>query len=271
MPPVNPKTRFMATLALVLPALAAGCHAPQGRAERPVWLDAPSAARAGLWTAAGLGDTRDAAIDDALARLAQRVEARVAAIEVYRDGPSGETLDRRARVESVVELEGAAILETREIPGGHAALVGLDPELAGRLLADRARAALDAEPPRLPADLRAWIERGAVMAPLAADWGDLRARYADGLAAIPARLDAPRVVADALRAGYGPGVSRAAWSVRPERSHRPGERLTAWRLVAEVGGVGGPRVWSGVTRDANPACAAARAVLASPASRRGAR
>jgi len=263
MPTVNPKTRFMATLALLIPALAAGCGAPPAADTRPAWLDTPSDARPGLWTAAGLGDTRDAAIDDAMARLAQRVEARVAAIEVYQEGPAGETLDRRAHIETDVELEGAVILETRETPGGHAALVGIDPERAGRLLADRARAALIAEPPRLPAELRAWIERGAVMAPLAADWSDLRARYANGLAEIPARLDAPPAVADALRAGFGPGVSRAAWTANPARSHRPGERLTAWRLEAEVGGLGGPRVWSGVTRDADPARAAARAVLAS--------
>lgn len=244
--------------------LAACAAAPPGPPE-PAWLSAPSDARPGLWTAAGEGATRDAAIDDALTRLAQRVEARVIAVERFREGPGWERLDRDARVLSDVRLEGARVLETRRGPRGHAALAGLDPLAVGSLYGERAGAALGADPPRLPPGLGVWIERGAVMAPGAADWPSLRERYGDALAAAPRGIDAPEAVAGALRRVFGPGVRRAEWTTRLARSHRPGERLTAWRLSAEVGGA--PRVWSGVTRDADPARAAARAVHASRGAR----
>ncbi|MHC4776158.1 MAG: hypothetical protein ACYTBR_12965, partial [Planctomycetota bacterium] len=63
--------RLVATFAILVAALA-GCG--QGP-TRPAWVDEPGLARPGalFLTAVGAGASRDAAVDAALARLAQRV------------------------------------------------------------------------------------------------------------------------------------------------------------------------------------------------------
>ncbi len=243
------------TLALAAGAcLLASCATRP--ATRPVWLDAPAAAApAGWWAAVGFGATPAEAHDDALVRLAQRVETRVSAHERFRETPDGPRLDRRADVRTDVALAGAVLLAAHHADD-HAALVALDPAAAARAIADRAAAALGADPPRLSRELVSQIERGAVLDPAAADWPALRARVYNAIASAPrAEINAPPAVAGALREAFGLSLVRAEWDDRPTPSHRPGERLRAWTLTAEI--AGHERRWAGVVADADPASAAA--------------
>lgn len=250
--PRSAKQKSLAVLAVAL--FLGACAVP---AQRPIWLDTPAAAApAGWWAATGFGATPAEAHNDALTRLAQRVEARVHAVERVR----GSRFDRAATVRTDVALTGAVQLAAHAA-NPCAALVALNPTAAARAIAERADAALSAAPPRITKTLVSQIEQGAVMDPSAADWPALRARVYNGLAALPpAQIDAPDAVAHALREAFGPALVRAQWSERPAPSHRPGQRLRAWTLTADVGGE--PRRWGGVVADADPAAAAAARVRA---------
>jgi len=247
---VKHKTLALAALACLLTSCAS-------RPEpRPVWLDRPAAAApVGWWAAVGFGATPAEAHDDALVRLAQRVETRVVAHERFRESADGPRLDRRADVRTNVALTGAVQLAAHR-DRDHAALVALDPAAAARAIAERADAALAASPPRLSRGLISQIERGAVLDPSAADWPLLRARVYNAIASAPhAEVSAPPAVAGALRDVFGPSLVRAEWDERAAVSHRPGERLRAWTLTAEIAGE--QRRWAGVVADADPALAAA--------------
>ncbi len=244
------------TAAILLLTLTACSHTPR---ERPIWLDNPAAAAPeGWWTAIGEGPTLAAATDDALLRLAQRIEARVRAVERYADTPRGPILDRRATIRSDARLPGATLLrsQTDRATGARTVLVGLNAAGAASDTAARANAALSANPPRAHASLARDIELAAILDPTAADWPALRAQIAQLVAQNPPpQITAPGPVAAALRDAFGADLTAADWSTTPAASHRPAERLTAWTLSAVVAGE--PRRWTGVTRDADPAVAAA--------------
>jgi len=251
-PRAKQKTPFALAPALLLPLLLNACAA---QPAAPTWLDHPaSRAPLGWWAAVGFGDTPAAAHDDAMLRLAQRLEARVVAEERLIDAHNEARFDRAAVVRTDVVLAGAEQLALHH-GTTTAVLLGFDPAGAARTIATRAEAALADHPPRVAHTLLNDIERGAVLDPDAADWRALRAQVSARLTAAPARLDAPDPVAQALRESFGDAVANAAWSERAMHTHRPGQRLRAWTLTADVDGV--PRRWSGVVSDADPAEAAA--------------
>lgn len=239
------KRKFRAALALlmILPACSTlPDHAP------PSWVDNPSAP--GLWTAAAEGPTRAEAVDAAMLRLAQRVESRVRAVERFSESRGGSRLDRHATIRTDVHLLGARVLRSARRGGTHYALVGFEPDQAGRAIARRARAALDADPPRVIPGLGAQIEQGALLAPDAADWDALR-RDLDTArrAAPPGSVEAPEPVTWALSERYGAALASAHWTLRSVPTYAPGEHLVMWRLEATVAGQGVQ--WSGLVRAAS--------------------
>ena len=236
--------------ALVLCAALLGCAGIPDQ-PRPAWIDNPSVAPApsGWWTAVGQGRTRADAIDAAMVRLAQRVESRVVAVERFTEDTTAAALDRRARITTDARLLGAEVVRTHRdrADRAHYAVVALDPDAAGRVLGARARAQLAVDPPLLSPELGLWIEQGALLAPGAEDWDDLRLRYARlVMGGGPGTIDTPPAVAAALRERFGRTVTDARWNARGVASYHPGESIVAWRLDARVAGV--DRVWTGTVR-----------------------
>ena len=242
----------------VLPlALSCVIGACASRTSAPSWVDNPSSAAVpeSWWSAVGRGATRAEAEDAALVRLAQRIETRVRAREVYREG---HPLDRRALIETDARLLGAEILRTHH-GAEHAALAGFDPTRAASLLAGRVSDALAHDPPKLSPRIRSWIEQGAVLDRSAADWADLRTAYRAALAAHrPSRLEAPSLIAAELRASFGASATSARWSVAPAASYAS-RRLARWTLEAVVAGES--RRWRGVAAGTDIAAARRRAEL----------
>lgn len=227
----------------------------------PKWLEKPSLAapETNWWVAAAKGRTRAEAIDTAMIRLAQRVEARVIAVERFTENAAGAHFERRGTIHTNARLIGAETLAAQRIgEQEYAALVGFDPVAAGKILSARVHAALDVEPPKITREIGDWIEQGAVLAPAAVDWDALRAllsrqTHAAGTAAI----DVPEEIAAALSEIFGIGVSHAHFKAQPTASYRPGEKLRRWVLTATVGGE--PRRWTGVVTAGDSAAEAAAA------------